>query len=282
MGERLKVLLILALTVIAVVGYAVMPQQISFNGFVVRKLDLSGLHDVVPFVDGQHNTDEAKAGIGPVDRQKEGFVNGVDTTHQTVLFFGDSMTGGICHRLDDYCQANGHKLYTITWYSSTTEKFAKSNILDTYIRLYHPTYLIVCLGSNELFVHDVPARRQYVNEIIKKFGGKPFVWVSPPNWKRDTGIDNLIKSCVGDGRFFDSSRLKLERASDHIHPTTSGSAKWTDEIARWLGDPDGSAHPIRMEQPDVHYYSSYDIYTPQFDGFSGSDNPVRHRHFGRR
>ena len=115
MGERLKVLLILALTVIAVVGYAVMPQQISFNGFVVRKLDLSGLHDVVPFVDGQHNTDEAKAGIGPVDRQKEGFVNGVDTTHQTVLFFGDSMTGGICHRLDDYCHANGHKLYTITW-----------------------------------------------------------------------------------------------------------------------------------------------------------------------
>lgn len=271
MRERLKVWLILFLVAVAAIVYAIIPQTITIGKFKLAKLNLSALH-----IGNVINSDS----IPDEDTTKKGFVNGVDTTHQVVLFFGDSMTSGICQRLDDYCHANGHKLYTITWYSSTTEKFANTNTLDTYIRLYHPTYFIVCLGSNELFVRDIPTRREYIKDIISKFGGKPFVWVSPPNWKRDTGIDSLIHSCVGDKRFFNSSRLNLDRASDHIHPTISGSAKWADAIAAWLRNSKLTAHPITMSAPKVHYSSSYDVYTPMFNGFTGNDNPVRHRHFG--
>ena len=36
-----------------------------------------------------------------------------DTTHQRVLFFGDSMLEGLTRRLVDYTEANGHELHTV-------------------------------------------------------------------------------------------------------------------------------------------------------------------------
>lgn len=277
MGERLKVLLVLVFATAIVVAYALIPQTLSIGNFEFRKLDMTYLKSILNG-EGEPSRDIREA----VSTARRGFVNGVDTTHQTVLFFGDSMTKGISLRLADYCNANGHKLYSITWYSSTTKEYASSNILDTYIRRYHPTFFIVCLGSNELFVHDVPVREQYIRAIIRKFGSKPYVWVSPPNWKKDTGLDSLIRRCVGSGRFFDSSQLTFERASDHIHPTDRGAARWTDLIARWMSDPQQAAHPIRMTVPKVPCDSSfYDIYTPQFTGFADGDTPERHRHYNR-
>lgn len=284
MRERLKVLLIMFLVTAAAVVYAFMPGQLTVDGYSLRKLDISILHATMAEV--QKNTAPTKApavkdSVKPAAPQT-GFVNGVDTTHQVVLFFGDSMTNGISLRLDDYCHANGHTLYCVTWNSSTTKKYSESNILDTYIRLYHPTFFIVCLGSNELFVHDVASREQYVRGVIAKFGGKPFVWVSPPNWKQDTGMDSLIRRCVGDKRFFDSSQLTLERGDDHIHPTMKGAEKWTDLIAEWLGDPMRTEHPIRMTRPGKPYYSEYyDIYSPDFHNFINGDSPERHRHYNR-
>lgn len=269
MKGRLKIWIIMALTLAAVIAYAVSDtSEISFNGYKLSKLDISSLvADSTKFA----NED---------DGNKAGFVNGVDTTHQVVLFFGDSMTSGLFYRLDDYCQANGHKLYSITWYSATTKSFAESNLLDTYIKRYHPTYYIICLGSNELFVRDLAERKKYIAKILHKIGKRPYVWVSPPNWKKDTGMDSLIMNAVGKSRFFDSSTLTLERSDDHMHPTLNASAVWMDHIAEWLNKKGATAHPILMSRPQQKYKHTFtDYYQTDFMQFIGNDNPERHRRF---
>lgn len=284
MNDRSKVLLIMLIVTVAIVVYAAVPQYITDGNFMLRKLNLGNLSpDTLLYSIRQASSDTTKAKPQPdempgVDRT--GYVGGVDTTRHVVLFFGDSMTSGLSLRLDDYCHENGHSLYCVTWNSSSTKKYAESNIIDTYIRLYHPTYIIICLGSNELFVHDVAGREQYVRGVVNKLGCRPFVWISPPNWKPDTGMNALIRKCVGRGRYFDSTHLTLERGSDHIHPTAKGAAKWMDLIAAWIADPRQNDHPILMNKPRRPYYSRYyDIYGTDFTGFSTGDSPERHRHY---
>ncbi len=44
-----------------------------------------------------------------------------DTVPKTILFIGDSMLDGLSPRLAAYAKENGHTLYTVVWYSSTSE-----------------------------------------------------------------------------------------------------------------------------------------------------------------
>ena len=48
----------------------------------------------------------------------------LDTASKTILFVGDSMLEGLSPRLASYARLNGHKLYTVIWYSSTTVRRA--------------------------------------------------------------------------------------------------------------------------------------------------------------
>ena len=271
MGARIKIWVIMVLTLAAILVYAsVGGDELEINGFKFRKLDISDL------------LDDTKRETLKQAEDSHSIPSSVDSTRQRVLFFGDSMTEGLFYSLDDYCQANGHTLYSITWYSATTESFAKSNILDTYIRLYHPTYFIICLGSNELFVKDLPERKRYLQTILKKLGNYPYVWISPPNWTKDTGMDSIIRQTVGDKRFFNSSSLTLERSDDHIHPTIGASAEWMKHIAIWLQSPGKTANPIILKRPDRKFKHRFtDYYQTDFKEFSGDDNPERHRHFFR-
>lgn len=79
----------------------------------------------------------------------------VDTASKTILFFGDSMLEGLSPRLAAYCEENGHRLYTVIWYSSTTHVWGDCDTLSTFIRRYNPDYIMACLGANELFVRDI-------------------------------------------------------------------------------------------------------------------------------
>jgi len=171
-----------------------------------------------------------------------------DTTHQRVLFFGDSMLEGLTRRLVDYTEANGHELHTVVWYSSSSKLWAETDTLEHFMRKVQPTYVIVCLCGNELFVNDLDQRDKYIKTILSKIGDIPYVWVSPPNWKKDTGINDVIIRNVGKDRYFDSRYLQLERGKDHAHPTFTAAAQWADTIARWLRSPN-TLHPIRMDDP---------------------------------
>ena len=116
----------------------------------------------------------------------------VDTMPQRILFIGDSMLEGLARRFYDYAAKNGHDLHTVLWYSSNSERWAKTRTLDYYLEHVKPTYVVICLCSNELFVRDMDNRDQYIKTILSKIGNVPYVWISPPNWKDDTGINEVI------------------------------------------------------------------------------------------
>lgn len=175
----------------------------------------------------------------------------LDTASQRILFFGDSMLEGLSKRFSDYAEKNGHYLKSVIWYSSSTKVW--SSHLDTlshFMRQVEPSFIVVCCGSNELFVRDLDKRDKYIKDIIKHIGKTPYVWIGPPNWKPDTGIDSLILANVGPKRYFDSSKLPLERKKDHMHPTWAAAASWMDTVAVWMSDPKQTLHPIKMEYPE--------------------------------
>lgn len=172
----------------------------------------------------------------------------MDTTSKTILFIGDSMLEGLGPRLAAYAAENGHTLYNVIWYSSTTEVWGRSDKLTSYISRVNPDYIFICLGANELFVSDIASkRRQYVQKMVREIGDIPFLWIGPPNWREDTGINNLIESNVPEGCFFMSNGMHFDRSADGAHPTRTSAALWMDSVARWM--PAHSAHPIRMENP---------------------------------
>lgn len=172
-----------------------------------------------------------------------------DTASKTILFIGDSMLEGLSPRLAAYAAENGHTLYTVIWYSSTSEVWGRSGKLAKYIAQLHPDYVFICLGANELFVKDIKDKRdKYVKQMVSEIGDIPFVWIGPPNWKDDTGINDLIKANVPRGSYFRSNGMHFDRAKDGAHPTRSSAILWMDSVARWM--PQNSNHPIKMALPD--------------------------------
>ena len=186
---------------------------------------------------------EAKA----VATQKKRVVE-IDTVPKTILFFGDSMLDGLYPRLAAYANENGHTLYTVIWYSSTSEVWGKSDKLKKYIAQLNPDYIFVSLGANELFVKDIAEKRdKYVKKIISDIGDIPYVWIGPPNWKEDTGINDLIAANAGKKHFFLTKGMQFPRMKDGAHPTHEAAIGWMDSVVRWM--PKHSDHPIKMNVP---------------------------------
>lgn len=190
-------------------------------------------------------------GYTPADVEVPQFPAPCDSSSQTILFIGDSMLEGLSPRLAAYCDASGHELYTVVWYSSTSEVWGQSDKLAGYVDRIKPTFVIVCLGANELFVSDIEQKREkYVKKILSDIGDIPYLWIGPPNWKPDTGINNLIARHAAEGSFFLSDGMSFDRTSDGAHPTRKSAAAWLDSVASWM--PTHSNHPILLVPPTTH------------------------------
>ncbi len=172
---------------------------------------------------------------------------GPDTSAHRILFFGDSMVEGLRYRLSQYATANGHSMECVIWYSSSSKYWAQGDTLSHFIRRFDPSYIFVCMGANELFVRNLEEREAAVGKIIREMGDLPFIWIGPPNWKPDTGINDILLRLCGRKRYYPSLRLSYERASDGAHPVMRSYNMWADSVSTWLRD--SSAHPIRWEIP---------------------------------
>ncbi len=183
-------------------------------------------------------------------QEKKPNKNEMDTTKKTILFIGDSMVECLFPRMSAYAKKNGHTFYAVVWYSATTEVYGTRTTVKEYIDKYHPDYILFSLGGNELFIRDIKENRQkYVDEIIRQFGNIPYIWIGPPNWKPDTGINDMIKSSVPEGCFYLSYTpdQHYDRKKDGAHPTAASSNQWMDRICKWIMTE--SAHRIRLEKP---------------------------------
>lgn len=172
---------------------------------------------------------------------------GPDTCSHRILLAGDSMAEGLRYRLSQYATANGHTMQVVVWYSSSSKYWAKTDTLSAFIRKFDPTYIFLCVGSNELFVRNLEERDAAVGEMIREIGDIPFIWIGPPNWKKDTGINDILLQHCGKGRYYPSLRLRYQRTEDGAHPTLASYNMWADSVSAWLRD--SCAHPIRWEIP---------------------------------
>lgn len=175
----------------------------------------------------------------------------VNEEPQRILLFGDSMIDELMLRLADYCAHNGHELHPAIWYGAGVINWSQDDKLDRLLREVKPTFVIAVLGSNDLTSRNLRPRRVAVKRVLDKLEGQPLIWVGPPNWTEDTGINQLLGEAVGPGRYFRSETLfqrrNLPRAPDGIHPTHSASGIWMDEVASWIMA--ASDHPIALREP---------------------------------
>jgi lysophospholipase L1-like esterase len=171
------------------------------------------------------------------------------------------MTEWLRLRLARLCHAQGYALYSVIWPSSNLVWWGRSDTLAAFIRRLKPTYVLLCIGSNELFIPGIKRRRPYVERILSQVGSLPFVWIGPPNWKEDTGINAMLQEVAGPGRFFDSRRLTYERLEDGAHPTPTSAYRWADSIAAFLRD--SALYPLllpdklpadKVARPDLSFF----------------------------
>lgn len=257
MNAYWKALILMCAALIVLFIYAVIPSEISIGGMKLKKTNSPLLASLAP----DDNEDTLLEDTTTVTEEAQ-----LDTLKQTVLFVGDSMLEGLGRRFADYAEQNGHKLHVIIWYSSTSQQWGNTKTLDHYISSLNPTFIVICLGSNELFVRDLTQRDRNIQQILSKIGSIPYVWIGPPNWKKDTGIDSLILKNVGGKRYFDSQRLSFQRGSDNAHPTMSSAAAWMDSVAVWMQSPE-TAHPIVMQRPERKgKATSMKLFQPDFKG----------------
>lgn len=171
-----------------------------------------------------------------------------DTTTQNILLIGDSMAYSLMFRVQNYCNYNHHNLNVVTWVSATTKTYAECDTLEYFVNLYKPTYILFVIGANEMFVRDAYERIDYVNRIIPQTHGIPTIWIGPPNWKEDSGINNMLMNKFGPRQFFLSKKLTFTRIKgDVAHPDRPAGTMWMDSIASWIKTK--SFFPIRLEKP---------------------------------
>ena len=265
MKEYVRLILILLIPLLLVSIYSISGHYIAFNGWKIGKVRIweqmrDKLSQDKNALSSLQNSSPASENEPPaldslISRQDSISQQSVelDTCGKRILFFGDSMIEGLAMRFADYADENGHKLYSVCWYGSSTLGWASNlDTLQSFLNWSQADYVVVSLGGNELRVKDLEARSQNIRKIQDALQDRPTVWIAPPSWIKNPTITGVIRETVGEKRYFDSTRLKFNRGSDNMHPTFGSASRWMDSIAVWLSSPQ-TAHPIRMNPPQQKY-----------------------------
>jgi lysophospholipase L1-like esterase len=159
-------------------------------------------------------------------------------TGTAVLHIGDSFAvAGFAQALKPHMQALGVRYEVRAETSSFTTTWAGK--MDLLVANTQPDLVIVNLGANEFTNTDPPAHAPAIRRIVKSIGNRPCVWVSPPSWRKDTGITEVIRQNTAPCRFFDSDALvktPIPRQGDKIHPSEAGGAMWAEVFWSWLNE----------------------------------------------
>lgn len=239
---------LLAVAFALIIAYSCLEDTIKVGEWELKSSGIADRLTMTPDTVGA-NAADSFAGVADGDIV---FPAPLDSASHNILIIGDSMLEGLNPALAEYARHNGHTLNSVIWYSSTSNYWGDCDTLKVFLKQFKPSYIFISLGGNELFVKDIIEKRdKYVKNFLAQIGDIPYIWIGPPNWKPDTGINELIKRNVKPGTFFESNGMHFEREKDGAHPTKASARLWMDSIARWM--PGHASHPIRMEKPDTLY-----------------------------
>jgi len=251
LGAGQEFLLILFFVWVVLAAYSFLKKPICVLGHEIEQSEIAQLLSSRARI--QIDLQPSLAEAGPVlaqtasEPRESAPARAVDDTPQRILILGDSMIEGLLPRLADYAKENGHTVNAVIWYGSRTIDWARGTRLSDAINAHRPTFVIVVAGSSELFVRGVEKRSLAIEQMLKTVGSRKLVWVGPPNWTTDTGINATIERTVGTDRFFRSADLTFERKRDGIHPTLSSSEHWLDLVTGWIVS--RSSVPILLNRP---------------------------------
>ena len=242
--ELYKVLGLFAITLVVFSVYSFAPKSYVLFDFKIKKSKIKSL-----FFEPVKKTDVAAVDTSAEAQKKK---MQVDSAKQKFLLIGDSMLEYLRIRLNDYAKKNGHTVETVIWYSSSSLWYGTCDTLKHFIDKYGPTYVIVSLGANELFIKDIKTNRDtMVQHIINQIGDRKYLWVGPPNWKDDTGINELIVEKAGKDHYYESKKLVMKRKKDGAHPVKESAFMWADSIADFIMK--RSANKVLMVKPDTFF-----------------------------
>ena len=163
-----------------------------------------------------------------------------------VLNIGDSfLLAGFAQALRPRLNALGVRYEVKSEQSSFTVSWAGK--MELLVANMQPDLVIINLGANEMSNTNPAAHAPAVRRIVKSIGGRPCVWVSPPTWRKDTGILDVIRENSAPCRFFDSDQHVKEpipRQGDKIHPNKEGGQIWADAFWKWLQEQRAPAEPL--------------------------------------
>lgn len=176
-----------------------------------------------------------------------------------VLHVGDSFVhASLQQNLRPRFEATGATYVVYATNATYTTTWANDPKLDEWLER-RPSLVLVTLGANEV---DMPVPREHaaaVDQLVRKIAAASTscVWITPPMWKRDTGILQVIHDHRGSCLFFDSDdalggMTAAERQEDHIHPNKRGGARWTETLWGWLADHRDPARPGWALTPFEH------------------------------
>ncbi len=248
MNSQIKTLLLLFNVCVVIITYAISPLTFSLGDEPVRKVDMKNA-----LAASLDSTEVAPADSVPLIQKKV-----KDESPQRFLFVGDSMVEPIAHYFWNYAKENGHELFTVTWYGSSSYSWGGTRTLEHFMEETKPTFIVLCMGSNELTLKDMNTIHRNVQRVLEKVGDVPFVWIGPPSYTENNpnGIkrwvdkgynDQLIKE-VGADRFFDSRDMQMDRSRDGLHPTMKGAVVWMDQLAQWMSS-ELTRHPVVLNPP---------------------------------
>lgn len=280
LGVHVELLLVFGFVWLALGGYSIVEREMSVGETPLVKTeirDLVGLGEdaapedspLAPPVEPAAPGEVAPASA-PTASAAAPALPPLDDKPQRIMIVGDSMVVNLIPPLADYCLENGHKLFPVIWYASTTIAWASQSKLNDCIREFSPTYVIMVLGASELGARKVDSRASSVRMINERIGDRHFFWLGPPNWRKDTGFNDMLLKTVGKDHFFRSADIELERESDGIHPTRAAGRKWADLFARWMATE--AAVRIKMNEPTKKAITpSAKVYPPPYkvpDGYA--------------
>ncbi len=153
---------------------------------------------------------------------------------KTALHVGDSMVGihgGLTRALEARFAEEGARFVSDCKVSESIVSFDKSRRLRDLLAKHDPDIVIITLGMNDAAVPFPQSMAKNVRRIAERVGTRECYWIGPPTSKADTWTQNLVdvlRDNAAPCKFFDSSKLTLQRGGDGIHPTDKGGATWAE------------------------------------------------------